>query len=566
MNSLKRLLAPPVFEDEVKTQQAYMLHIILWTLVIAPIPYVVYTLLWNAEGASRALAQASFAEVVSLSLLVVLRRGHVKTASILLVGAIWLFFTASALTGNGARGESYLIGYTLVITMAGILLGGMGAFVITTLSLGAGIFMVYLSQAAARVGYVVSPLTTLTISFVLFPVIAILQHLASKRVRTALARATISEEKYRLISRVTSDYLFSTRLDEEGNMRLDWVAGAFESMTGYTFEEYAAHGGWLAHLHPDDLETDNQALVKLKANQQTIHELRTYKKTGEILWVQVYAHPVWDQNTNSLTAIVGAVQDITERKRMEQEREALINELESKNAELERFTYTVSHDLKSPLVTITGFLGFLEKDALSGDWHRVKGSIDRISAAARKMQALLNDLLELSRIGRIINPPQAVPFSEIVYEAIDHVRGRLDEVNAIAEIQRDLPIVHGDRVRLVEVVQNLVENAVKYAKPEGRLRIEIGADGKDENGLPIFHVRDNGIGIEPQYHEHIFGFFNKLDNQSDGTGIGLSLVKRIIEVHNGRIWVESEKGKGAAFYFTLPVPPAKEQPCADVLP
>lgn len=558
MKSLKRLLAPPKFDDEIETQQGYMLHIILWTLVIAPIPYVVYTLLLNAEGASRALAQAAFAEVVSLSLLVVLRGGHVKTASLLLVGAFWFFFTVSALTGNGVRGESYLIGYTLVITMAGILLGGIGAFVITTLSLGAGFFMAYLSQDATRVGYVVSPLTTWAISFVLFPVIAILQHLASKRVWTALARATVSDEKYRLISRVTSDYLFSTRLDEQGNMRLDWVAGAFESMTGYTFEEYLANGGWLAHLHPDDLETDKQALVKLKANQQIIHELRTYKKTGEILWVRVYAHPIWDEDTNSLTAIVGAVQDITERKRMEQEREALINELENKNAELERFTYTVSHDLKSPLVTITGFLGFLEKDALSGDWHRVKGSIDRISAAARKMQALLNDLLELSRVGRIINPPQDVRFEEIVYEAIDHVRGLLDEVNAIVEIQRDLPIVRGDRVRLVEVVQNLAENAVKYAKPEGRLRIEIGTDGKDENGRLVFHVRDNGVGIEPQYHEQIFGLFNKLDNQSEGTGIGLSLVKRIIEVHDGRIWVESEKGKGATFYFTLPAAQTKE--------
>lgn len=558
MKTVKRLFAPPVFDDEIETQQAYMLHMILWTLIAVPIPYVVYMFIWNADDLSRALAQTLFAEVVSTSLLVVLRRGHVKAASILMVGAFWFFFTISALTGNGVRGESYLVGYTLVITMAGILLGGTGAFAITALSLMAGIYMVYLSQDATRAGYVVSPLTTWAISFVLFPVIAVLQHLASKRVRTALARATISEEKYRLISRVTSDYLFSTRLDEEGNMRLDWVAGAFEAMTGYTFDEYLANGGWLAHLHPDDVEIDDQALVKLKANQQTIHELRTYKKSGEIQWVRVYAHPVWDRDTNSLTAIVGAVQDITERKQMEQERETLIHELENKNAELERFTYTVSHDLKSPLVTITGFLGFLEKDALSGDWNRVKGSIDRISGAARKMQALLNDLLELSRIGRIINPPQAVPFSEIVNEAIDHLRGRLDEANAIVEIQRDLPTVHGDRMRLVEVVQNLVENAVKYAKPGGRLRIEIATDGMNEKGHLFFHVRDNGVGIEPQYHERIFGLFNKLDNQSEGTGIGLSLVKRIVEVHNGRIWVESEKGKGATFYFTLPAPPAKE--------
>ena len=240
------------------------------------------------------------------------------------------------------------------------------------------------------------------------------------------------------------------------------------------------------------------------------------------------------------------------------QRQNLIHELENKNAELERFTYTVSHDLKSPLVTITGFLGYLEQDATNGNKERVKSGIDRISRAAKKMQALLNDLLELSRIGRIMNTPEDVPFEEIVNEAIDRVHGSLNEIDAFVEIQTGFPVIHGDRIRLVEVVQNLVENAVKYANPEVRLRIEIGMDGYNERGCPIFHVRDNGIGIEPQYHENIFGLFNKLDTQSEGTGIGLSLVKRIIEVHHGRIWVESEKGKGATFYFSLPSPQTKE--------
>ena len=243
---------------------------------------------------------------------------------------------------------------------------------------------------------------------------------------------------------------------------------------------------------------------------------------------------------------------------MEHERENLITELEIKNAELERFTYTVSHDLKSPLVTITGFLGYLEQDAINGNMGKVRGSIERISAAARKMQALLNDLLELSRVGRLMNAPEDLLFEEIVNEAIDQVRGQLDERNIIIESQTTYPVVYGDRVRLVEVVQNLIENAAKYSKPDIQSRIEIGANGRDEYGLAVFFVRDNGIGIEKQYHERIFGLFNKLNVQSDGTGIGLSLVKRIIEVHNGRIWVESEKDEGATFYFTLPTPETKE--------
>jgi len=238
-------------------------------------------------------------------------------------------------------------------------------------------------------------------------------------------------------------------------------------------------------------------------------------------------------------------------------RKVLIEELESKNAELERFTYTVSHDLKSPLVTITGFLGFLERDALAGNADKIRSNIHRINNAAYKMQTLLNDLLELSRIGRLMNAPENVPFNEIVNEAVDRVRGKLDESNAIIEIQTDLPMVHGDRVRLIEVVQNLIENAAKYSSPRARPRIEIGT--RNESQKPdTFFVRDNGIGIAPQYHENIFGLFNKLDAKADGTGIGLTLVKRIIEVHGGKIWVESEAGKGATFYFTLPDQKEKE--------
>jgi len=243
-------------------------------------------------------------------------------------------------------------------------------------------------------------------------------------------------------------------------------------------------------------------------------------------------------------------EDLTRRK-------SLIEELETKNAELERFTYTVSHDLKSPLVTITGFLGYLEQDVLAGNTERIKNNINRISGAARKMQALLNDLLELSRIGRLMNSPEAVPFGEIVHDAVDRVRGKLDEINAIIEIQRDLPVVNGDRTRLVEIIQNLIENAAKYSNPESRSRIEIGTKTEGQNSI-VFFVRDNGIGIAPQYHENIFGLFNKLNATSEGTGIGLTIVKRIVEVDGGRIWVESEISKGATFYFTLPTQPSKE--------
>jgi signal transduction histidine kinase len=218
---------------------------------------------------------------------------------------------------------------------------------------------------------------------------------------------------------------------------------------------------------------------------------------------------------------------------------------------LERFTYTVSHDLKAPLVTINGFIGYLIDDTATGNMDRLKYDIQRISGAVDRMNNLLKDLLELSRIGRLINPAESISSEELFHEVMEQVEGSLKERNIQVQVAQDLPVLHGDRQRLMEVFQNLIENAAKYMGDQSSPCIEIGHQGEEE-GKPIFYIRDNGIGIAPEFHERIFGLFNKLDAQSDGTGIGLALVKRIIEVHGGRIWVESQLGSGATFYFTLP--------------
>ena len=231
----------------------------------------------------------------------------------------------------------------------------------------------------------------------------------------------------------------------------------------------------------------------------------------------------------------------------------LFAELEGRNAELERFSYTVSHDLKSPLVTIRGFLGYLHEDARSGDMQRFDKDLNRIARAADRMQALLNDLLELSRVGHITNPPEDVPFEGIIREALDLVLGPAEEAKVRIHIQSGLPAVYGDHPRLVEVMQNLISNAVKFMGNQPSPLVEIGMLDTGRDGTSVFFVRDNGIGIEPQYHERIFGLFNRLDPTIDGTGIGLTLVRRIVEIHRGRIWVESEPGRGAAFFFTLPL-------------
>lgn len=226
-------------------------------------------------------------------------------------------------------------------------------------------------------------------------------------------------------------------------------------------------------------------------------------------------------------------------------------ELQNKNTELERFTYTVSHDLKSPLITIQSYAGMINKDLQAGNYARAESDLSRIEGAAGKMTRLLNDLLELSRVGRMMNEPSPIDMNRLVDNCLAQLSGLLELKHVDIVLQPDLPSVLGDAQRLSAVLQNLIENAIKYMGNQAAPRIEIGArvDGTET----VFYVNDNGGGIDSSNHDKVFGLFNKLDAGSEGTGVGLTLVRRIVEIHGGRVWVESEGvGHGSRFCFTLP--------------
>ena len=226
-------------------------------------------------------------------------------------------------------------------------------------------------------------------------------------------------------------------------------------------------------------------------------------------------------------AVIGRVwsfRDITERKRQEEE-------LKQKNTELERFTYTVSHDLKSPLVTVKTFLGYLEQDLARPDTERVKQDVAYMHTAAEKMGQLLDELLNLARVGRKMNPAERVTFKELAQEAVRLVAGRISTGGVKVQVADAAVALEGDRPRLMEIWQNLVENACKFMGNQPKPQIEIGVEQRGPE--KVFFVRDNGAGIEPRFQAKVFGLFEKLDPRGEGTGMGLALVKRIVEIVQG---------------------------------
>ncbi len=257
----------------------------------------------------------------------------------------------------------------------------------------------------------------------------------------------------------------------------------------------------------------------------------------------------YDLNESPL-GIMGFYFDITQRVKDEKIIKKQLEELARVNSELERFSYTVSHDLRSPLVTIKGFLGLLKEDFAENNIDQAHEDIRRIEDATDKMQQLLEDLLKLSRIGRTFDSFEEFSMTAAAKEAHELIFGLLNKKNFDVKIEEDMPMVNASKPRIRELMQNLLENAVKFSGHQAKPRIQVYS--RKENNKVVFCVEDNGKGIDPEYHHKVFDLFSKLDTNTPGTGVGLSLVKRIVDNHNGQIWVESEGlDKGSVFCFTL---------------
>lgn len=351
-----------------------------------------------------------------------------------------------------------------------------------------------------------------------------------------------SEEKYRDLVEDLPDVVFA--VDENG--ALTYLSPAVESLTGYSASELMGRT-FAEFLHPEDLPGALENFLRTLSGQAIVDELRFFTKSGEMRWLRNSNKPIFLKDR--VVGVRGVFSDITERKGAEEALRQTMTDLERSNAELERFAYVASHDLQEPLRMVSSYTQLLEKrykDKLDSDAHEF---IDYAVGGAKRMQNLINDLLAYSRVGT-----RGKPFEPTDCETVlDATLANLDVAirSSKAKVTHDpLPTVMADEGQLVQVFQNLISNAIKFhgKKPP---RVHISAEQKDSDW--VFSVKDNGIGIDPQYFDRIFIVFQRLHREEySGTGIGLAVASRVVHRHGGRMWIESQPGKGSTLYFTIP--------------
>jgi two-component system CheB/CheR fusion protein len=365
-----------------------------------------------------------------------------------------------------------------------------------------------------------------------------------------------TNERFYFAAKATNDAIWDWDIQNDKVFR---VGDGLKNIFGYDKDIAGINDQfWIKRVHPDDIDAmiSKREIVLYRSQELYWEDEYRFRKSDD-----TYAH-VFDKGyiirdaNGAPIRMIGATQDVSQRK----ETEALLVELNNRlkrraeelansNVELERFAYVASHDLQEPLRMVTSFLQLLKKRYEEKLDETANQYIAFAVDGAERMKTLIMDLLDYSRVGSNTEPNENVDLNLLVDEIKNLLSKSIDEVKANITIDH-LPIVKGNRTQLLQLFQNLISNAIKYHK-EGTPSIAIHYTEQEEDHL--FEIKDNGIGIDPAFHEKIFVIFHRLHSRSEytGTGIGLAICKKIVERHNGKIWVKSALGQGSSFFFTL---------------
>jgi PAS domain S-box-containing protein len=352
-----------------------------------------------------------------------------------------------------------------------------------------------------------------------------------------------SEQRYRSLIEATAQTIWINDADGEmADLQPGWTA-----LTGQSYEEYRGHG-WMNAIHPDDRpRTIALWQVAIESEEVFFCEHRVRLRDGEWHYFSASSAPVREDD-GSIREWFGVHTDISEKKMVEVERERLISALKRSNEDLDQFAYVTSHDLKAPLRGIANLSQWVEEDLADKISAEGREQMGLLRGRVHRLEALINGILSYSRAGRSQEKPEAVNVGLLVHDVVELLA---PPAGLQIILPQELPTIQTERVPLQQVLLNLVSNAIKYAaKNDPRVTITCSDTGDGYS----FMVRDNGLGISPEFHRRIWVIFQTLEprDKVEATGIGLSIVKKIVESRGGRVWIDSALGAGAAFHFFWP--------------
>jgi PAS domain S-box-containing protein len=354
-----------------------------------------------------------------------------------------------------------------------------------------------------------------------------------------------NEENFKAVTENANDAIIVTL----GNGLHVFANRRASEITGYSFKEIAAIG-LKGYAHPDELPKLNERIKKRLAGEDVPNQYETViiNKQGKAVPIEITAaKSLWQGQPSDIVII----RDITERKQSQETLKKSLIDLERSNEELEQFAYVASHDLQEPLRMVSSYTQLIErryKDKLDQDANDfINFAVD----GANRMQRLINDLLDYSRVTTRGKKFESVDINSIIGQVFIYLQHRIEETHAIIS-QDDLPIIDADEIQIQRLFQNLIDNAIKFRGKEIPI---VNISAYRESNFYVFTVSDNGLGIDQQYSDKIFQIFQRLNTSREypGTGIGLAICKRIVERHGGKIWFESEMGKGTTFFFTIQI-------------